>query len=210
MLDIEIVEAPTAVATDILSRADAKKHLRISPSNTALDDLIDDAIEETVHDLHGIGGKLNRCILPTTFRMYLRDFPGLDEDGNYKPILLPYPPLIEVLAVTIEDGSSPANTVDAADYVVKSGMLVPEIHPVDSWPTVTPAPRAVSVTYRCGYESYPPQLRRLVKILMAHMIENAEATILEPRVLQVSRKVEFGHYYLMSSLRVPLGYDWNE
>lgn len=211
MLDIEVTVEPTAVATDVVSRAEMKRHLRISATNTALDDLIDEAIEEIVADLDGPGGKLNRTILPRTYRRYMKNFPGLDENGDPKPILLPFAPLVQVLSITIEDGSSPDNTVSTDDYVVKSGCLVPEIHPVDAWPSIEDAPRAVSVAYQAGYTTYPPALKRLVKIMAAHAIENPEASINEPRQMAVNRKVEFGHDYLMSTLRIPLSYDdWNE
>lgn len=207
MLDIEIYAAPTAVATDIVSVAEMKRHLRISPTITAHDTQIGEILEEVVDKLHGFHGELNRCILPTTFKRYLDEFPGLDSAGVPKPILLPYPPLISVLAVTTEDGSSPDNDMDPADYVVRSGMLVAEIHPVDEWPAVDPAPRAVSVTYRAGYTTYPPVLKRTIKFLGAHYFENAEATVLEQNKTLIDRKVLFGMDDLRAALRVPVSYD---
>lgn len=211
MLDIEIITPPTDVATDILSVAELKRHLRISSTVTAHDTLLGEILEDVVDKLHGIGGELNRCLLPTTFKRYMKNFPGNDADGNPLPILLPYPPLISVIAVTTEDGSSPDNDVATADYVVKSGMLVPEIHPVDTWPSIEDAPRAVSVTYQAGYTTYPGTLKRMVKFLSGHYFENTEASVLEQNKTLISRNVLFAMDDLRAALRIPVGYDdWNE
>ncbi len=211
MLDIEIVTPPTATALDVLSVADFKKHLRISSTVTALDDVLQAAIEDAVDKLHGIGGELNRTIMPTTYKRYLTKFPGNDENGKPLPILLPYPPVIIVGAITVEDGSSPDNDVDTAGYVVKSGMLVPEIHPVSTWPSITATPRAVSVTYTAGYAEYPPKVLRMVKFLAAHYIENTEASILEQSKTLISRNVLFAMDDLRAALKIQNSYDdWNE
>jgi hypothetical protein len=63
------------------------------------------------------------------------------------------------------------------------------------------------VTYKAGYTSYPPNIKRYVKILAAHIMENPEATILEPRQMQINRKVEFGVESLRAALRIPVSYD---
>ncbi|BCH33128.1 hypothetical protein MesoLjLc_50580 [Mesorhizobium sp. L-8-10] len=212
MLDIDVIVEPTAVATDVVSRADLRKHLRISSTNTALDDVIDAAIAEAVDKLDGPGGELNRTILPRTYKRYMKNFPGNDENGDPKPILLPFAPLLSVLAVTIEDGSSPDNNlVVNTDYIVKTGTLVPEIHPVTAWPSVEDVVRGVSVTYQAGYTTFPDKLKRMVKILAAHYVENSEATINEPRQMMINRRVEFGMDDLRAALKIPNSFDdWNE
>ncbi|WP_192246068.1 hypothetical protein [Mesorhizobium silamurunense] len=211
MLDIEVIVPPEDSGLDIVSRAGMKKHLRISATVTKLDDVIDQAVTDAADKLHGINGELNRTLFPTTFKRYLSKFPGNDKSGKPKPIMIPYPPLLQFIGITIEDGSSPENVVDPAEYVVKSGMLVPEIHPRTSWPTVTEGPRAVSITYRNGYEEYPPKLARMIKFLAAHYIENAEATILEQNKTLIDRNVLFAMDDLRAALAVPKSYDdWNE
>ncbi|TIW21453.1 MAG: hypothetical protein E5V63_29285 [Mesorhizobium sp.] len=211
MLDIEIITPPTATALDVLSLANFKKHLKISSTVTKLDDTLTDAITDAVDKLDGIGGELNRTIRQATYRRYLKNFPGKDECGVPLPILLPYPPLVRVDAITIEDGSSPDNVVDSADYVVKSGMLVPEIHPVSAWPSITSAPRAISITYTAGYTEYPGKLLRMIKFLAAHYIENTEASILEQNKTLISRNVLFAMDDLRAALKVSNSHDdWNE
>ncbi|TCU34159.1 hypothetical protein [Rhizobium azibense] len=204
MLDIEIVTPPSQTALDVVSVAEFARHLHLSATLRNNADWIanmTDVLKEALDKIHGLSGELNRMVLPCTIKRYLTSFP---KDGC--PIYLPYPDLISLDAITIEDGSSPANNLDPASYI-KTNTLVPEIYAVGSWPTVVAAPRAVSVTYKAGYETYPFNIKRYVKILAAHMMENPEATILEPRQMQINRKVEFGVESLRAALRIPVSYD---
>lgn len=205
MLDIEITTAPTQVALDIVSLDDLASHLRLSPRLRANADMqlrMTAAIAEVVDSLHGFGGILNRMILPCTVTRYLTKFPA-----SGAPIYLPYPDLISLGTITIV---ATATIVDASTYVVKK-PLVPEIWATDSWPSADAAPRAIAVTYQAGYSTYPEKLKRLIKIMAAHLLENPEATINEPRQMMINRRVEFGHDYLVSQLRIPVSYDdWGE
>ena len=215
MLDLEVVTGPEDDGTAILSVADFKRHLRIL--HNKLDDELEDIIVEAAAKLHGADGELNRTVFPMIWRRYLRRFPDkLDVNGNIVAIgqgaiELPLPPLIDVTAVTIEDGSDPANVVDASNYVVMKGY-VGRIEPVAgfTWPTVTEGPRAVSITFLAGYDAYPANLRRMLKILAAHNYENPVATTNEPRVIQVNRSVVFALEDLRSQLAVPINFvDWD-
>ncbi|MER9768876.1 hypothetical protein NKJ09_22750 [Mesorhizobium sp. M0189] len=214
MLDLEVVTAPTAPATDIVSSAELGRHMGLSASlaaNAQWANILTDAITDAVDKLDGIGGELNRTLMPRTYQRFITKFPGKDECGNPKPILLPYPPLIRVDAITIEDGSSPENVIDPADYVVKSGMLIPEIHPIAAWPSITAGPRAASITYTAGYSEYPGKLRRMIKFLAAHYCENREATVMEMNKTLIDRKVLFALDDLRAALRISPSYDdWNE
>jgi hypothetical protein len=208
MLDLELVMPPTENGLQILSLVQAKKHLRISATNTAMDDEISEAIEEVGDKLHGIDGDLNRTVFPCTWRRYLRSFP---ERGGV--IRLPYPPLIEVLDISYGTGS-PQETVDPASYFVRVRDMIPEIvltDPGGRWPSLSGvnSHRAVSVTWNAGYEDgkYPEKLRRLVKILVGHYFENKEATINDARQNMTNRAIEFGVEDLRTSLRVPVAYD---
>lgn len=211
MLDIEIVTPASDEATDIVSVAELKRHLGISSTITAHDTLLGEILDDVVDKLGGIGGELNRTLLVTGYKRYLTKFPGNDESGNPLPILLPYPPLISLGAITIEDGSSPDNIVDSADYVVKSGMLVPEIHPVSTWPSITAAPRAVSVTYTAGYVEPNFKVKRMIKFLSGHYFENRESSVLEQNKTLISRNVLFAMEDLRAALKISNSYDnWNE
>ena len=209
MLDIEVVTPPTQTALDIVSVDDMARHMRLSPRLAANADWrarMETAIVEVVDDLDCIGGKLNRTILPRTLKRYLRGFPKRTCNGPGF-ISLPFPPLISVEAITIEDGSSPPNVMPSADYVVTGGLIT-EIHAgASGWPFMVSSARGLSVTYKAGYATFPPKLKQLIRILAAHNMENPEATINEPRQMAINRKVDFGVDYLMATLRVPVSYD---
>ncbi|NEI70961.1 hypothetical protein GR212_15360 [Rhizobium lusitanum] len=204
MLDIEIVTPPTKTALDIVSVAEFARHLHLSSTLRNNADWVanmSDALKEAVDKIHGLSGELNRMVLPCTLKRYLSSFPA---DG--RPIQLPYPDLISLDAITIEDGSSPPNNLDPAAYIV-TDSLVPEVYAVQGWPPLPARPRGVSVTYQAGYTQFPLNIKRYVKILAAHMMENPEATIMEPRQMQINRKVEFGIDSLRAALRIPVSYD---
>lgn len=217
MLDIEVVVDPTDVGTDILPVADLKKRLRITHSR--LDDVIEDAINEAADKLHGPDGELRRTLFPTTYKRWLSKFPDKKNDRGEVcevgrgVIPLPYPELISVVEIAIEDGSSPTTAVDPTTYVVRTGTIVGEIElkTDESWPDYDEGPRVISITYEAGYLVYPPKLKRMVAILAGHYFLNSSATINEPRVLLLNRQTEFGMADLRRALQVPLSHDdWNE
>lgn len=210
MLDIEVISGPSGSALDIVSIAEMGRHIRLSATAIATSHwtgLLTDAITDAVDKLDGIGGELNRTILRRTYKRYMSTFPS----AYQATIPLPFPPLIRVIGVHIEDGNSPETEVDAADYVIRTGTLVGEIEARTYWPSVEREARAVSITYECGYTVVPPKLKRMVKILAGHYVENAEATILEQNKTLIDRKVLFAMDDLRASLKVPNSYDdWAE
>jgi hypothetical protein len=205
MLDIEITTPPTQTALDIVSLNDLASHLRLSPHLRANADMqlrMTSALHEVVDSLHGFDGTLNRMVLPCTVTRYLTKFPA-----KGKPILLPYPDLIALDSITI---AATSTAVASSSYVVKK-PLVPEVWAIDGWPDADAAPRAIAIRYRAGYAAYPEKLKRLIKIMSAHNLQNLEATINEPRQMAINRKVEFAHDYLLAQLRVPVAFDdWGE
>lgn len=198
MFDLEVITPPTDTGLDIVSLDEMKKHLRITHS--MLDDQIEAAIEEAAASLHGRTGLLNRTVFPTRWVRYYSSW-----DTCRRTIRLPYPPLIEVVAVTVDDGGSPLSELDPGNYIVRAQGIVGEIQFLSgvTLPTPVVSPRAIGVVYDAGYQEYPHNLRRLVKIMAAHNIENPEATINEPRQMQINRMVELGYSWLLDQLRVP-------
>lgn len=203
-MDIAVVQAPEHDGLDIVSLADIKKHYRFPASSTALNDQFEAAVREAADKLHGKDGELNRTLFPMTWRLYLKAFPASGV------IQLPYPPLLEVSSIAYEDaaGSSPQAEVDPSTYVVCKDKLIGtvELKPGQKWPTAIAHPRAVAVTYRAGYEEYPHNLKRLIKILAAHYMNFPEAAVAETRAM-FNRRVEFGVDSLRNALRVPHAYD---
>lgn len=217
MLDIEVVVPATEDGTDILPVASLKQRLRITHSRQ--DVLLEDCIIEAADKLHGINGELRRTLFPTTYKRWLSKFPDLKDDRGKVVevgrgiIPLPFPPLIRVVEIAIEDGSSPTTAVDPDTYVVRTGTLVGEIElkTGESWPDYDEGPRAISITFEAGYLEYPASLKRFVAIQSAHSFLNPSSTINEPRVLMLNRQTEFGVADLRRQYAIPLDFsDWGE
>lgn len=219
MLDLEVVSASSLDGTDIISVEGLKKRLRIT--HNSLDDVIEDCIIEAADKLHGPLSEIRRTIFPTTYRRYLTRFPDLKNDRGEVVcvgrgvIPMPFPPLVRVREIALEDGESPTTTVDPDDYVVKTSTIVPgEIHlkTAASWPDYTPGPRAISILFDAGYEdAFPATVKLFVALLAAHNFSNNSATINEPRQIMINRRVEFAVTDLRRTLAVPLDYSgWGE
>lgn len=205
MLDLEIVIPPEyGDALYVVTLAEMKTHLRIV--HNKLDDVITAAIIDAVDILGGVGGILNRTILPTRYRRYLSNFPA-PVNGVRQPILLPYAPVFGVESITV--GSDPA--LAPSGYVWNNINMIGQISYNTAWPLVTSGNRAIAVEYDAGFsatgDDYPPTLKRFVKLLAAHYVENGEGTINEPRQMMINRAIEFGFKQLTASLRVPVSYD---
>jgi hypothetical protein len=207
MLDLELVTPPTDDVTDIVDIPELRRHLRISPSNTAHDEELKEVLEEVVSKLEGRDGELNRSIRPCTWRRWLPRFPLYS-----RVVQLPYPPLLSVESVYY-GGDSPQEMLAETDYIVRligGHGVVGEIELLRTltWPSISPAnARGVAITYRAGYTTYPPVLKRMIKIMLGHYWENREATINENRVMQINRAMAFGMQDLRSALRVPVAMD---
>lgn len=206
MLDVETVTPPTENGLNIVSLAEMKKHMRISHS--ALDDQITDAILEAADACHGRDGILNRTVFPMRLVRYLEDFPNRNCKGP-RIVELPYPPLRSVAGITYDDGGSPLAEVDGDDYIVRADQLVGSVEFTGgfSYPQIVEGSRALGIVYDAGYEEYPRDLKRLIKILAAHAIENPEATINEPRQMAINRMVNLGYSWLLTRLKVPNSLD---
>lgn len=212
-MDIELVTAPQdAAPLDIITVAQQRSHMRIA--STTRDADIEDAIRDAVAQLHGIGGELRRSVMPCQWALYLHEFP----DDYTIPIEIPLPPLKSVDSITYLDQSGTTQTVSSSVYTVTKSDPAGLVYLVrgQSWPAILDHPRAIKITFTAGYDwtssagmSHPHvrQIRRAVKVLAAHLYENAEATIIEGRVMSSSKKVEFGLDFILNRLRAPLRYD---
>lgn len=199
-MDIVVTTPPASgSALTICPLADVKSHMKLVTARR--DDEIQAKIE-AVYDTLGRPAQnlLNRTIAETQFRVYLPAFP---DSAVWR---LPFPPLKSVESVQYLATDGTETTLAGADYITRTGdgQYVGEIERIGtSWPTTKDHPRAAWVNFTAGYDSVPADLVLLMKMMVAHYDANTEATINEPRQMAVNRKVEFGHDYLVSKLRVP-------
>jgi uncharacterized phiE125 gp8 family phage protein len=191
---IEIVEPSLSAALLVVPIGEMRSHMRIM--STSRDAELQSAVHDACMLLHGKNGLLNRALLPSDFRLYLSEWPG-------DRIELPLPPMISLASVQYRDPDDVLRTLPADQYTVATNGLHAVVHlTADGWPEAVAHPRAITISYRAGYESVPQPLRRAVKLLAGHYIENSEATINEMKQTAVNRKLEFGLDHLISSYRI--------
>lgn len=199
-MDIMVTTTPaSSSALDICPLDDLKAHMKLVTARR--DDELTAKIEAVYSMLaEPARNGLNRTVSTTSFRIYLPAFP---DSAIWR---LPFPPLKSVESVTYLATDGTETILATSEYITRAGdaQYVGEIERVGtSWPTAKTHPRAAWVDFTAGYENVPDELVLLMKILAAHYDANTEATINEPRQMAVNRKVEFGHDYLISRLRVP-------
>ena len=91
----------------------------------------------------------------------------------------PYPPLASVEAVQYVDSKGAWQTVDAADYVVRTAETPGEIVPAygTSWPSPRSTNDAVRIDFTCGYGAaadVPQGIKRAVLLIVGSLYANRE------------------------------------
>ena len=143
---------------------------------------------------HYVEERIDRTLLPTTWRLSLSRWPRRGW------VLLPRPMLRSITSVTYLDGDGETQTVSPSAYALDAdrmpGLLMPG-YDLD-WPTGREQSGAVRVTYEAGYAdaaSVPEDLRQAILLLTAHWYANREAVL----TAIGSKEVEFS----VSSLTSP-------
>jgi hypothetical protein len=176
----------------IVSRDLAKKHLRID--NDAEDILIDVYLAAAQAAIDGPMGWLGRCVGVQTLEARFDGFTTPIWSWNFNSqglfwgggdnfaflnaafpsgrIELPFPPLIEVLSVTYEDGNGRDVVLPSADYLALNDGL--EAAYGMSFPSGRWTTNAVRVQYRAGYDFAPPAIEAALLLMTGDLYNNRE------------------------------------
>ena len=164
------MEVSTAPATEPVSTADAKAHLKIDTSDE--DALIDSwvvAARILIEKNWGIS------IITQTLKLRLDHFPYDDQR-----IMLPAPPLASVSSVQYTDSDGVLQTWDSSNYDVgvndKPGTLKTAYNV--SYPTTRSMDDAVIITYIAGFggaSDVPATIIHAIKLLLSLWNEAREA-----------------------------------
>ena len=130
----------TGPAAEPVTLADAKLHLRVDADITADDTLIASLITAARQQAEHRTGR--RIGLQTWARSY-DAFPAWS-------LLLPDPPVTEIVSIQYEDPAGVLQTMPPTDYRLRPLSEPAVVLPVKAWPTAIAEPGAVTVTYRCG------------------------------------------------------------
>lgn len=196
------VELPEAT---VLTIEEARMQLRVdpepgtSPPSHPEDELILDCVRAATGELDGGDGWLGRALLTQTWRLSLNRFP----DGE---VLLPLPPLQEVLSVTYLDTDGVERTLAAGtDYRVGTEGRVAYVAAAHGkrWPRGREQGGAVGITFRCGYgdegSAVPALVRQYVKARLGFYYEHRETIVVGPGL--TAPEVP-GYAHVLENLRV--------
>jgi uncharacterized phiE125 gp8 family phage protein len=163
----------TAVATEPVTLAEAKLHLRVDASDD--DDLIGALITAAREFAEHYTG---RALAEQTLEMALDEFPCVDY------IDLDAPPVASVTSIKYTDTDGVEQTFSSASYSLDTygtSRQVTLAYGVE-WPDTREEPRAVRIRYVTGYATAPKAVKSALLLLIGHLYENrqdATATRLE-------------------------------
>lgn len=194
---LTVITPPTLEPFDL---ADMKVHLRVDSDITDEDDLIESltaAAREWVESYTG------RTLFDTTLEAAFEGYPG-------RQILLPKPPVIEIVSFKYTDASGVDTTLGVDQYTLDQvyslqPRLVPAYNVV--WPSTRWQPSSLRIRYRAGYARagspdernlIPASLKAAIKMIVAHLYEHRES-VSEGQPLQ---DVPMGAQWLCRPLRV--------
>lgn len=176
----------TDAATEPMTTAEAKTHLRETLTDATNDAYIDTLVKAARMQVEHM---THRSLITQTWELHLTDWPW----QTY--IRLPRAPLISVTSVVYKDEDGDNNTVSTDVYAVDADSTPGRIFlkPDQTWPSESLYEgNPVKITYTCGYgaaSAVPQALKHAVKLLVGDLYENRE-TIVIGQSIAVSRAVE--------------------
>lgn len=166
----ELVTAPAAA---LLTRAEAKRHLRLDEADTSEDALVDGLIGAVTAHLDGYAGILGRCLINQTWRVWF--------DCWHPCLRLPFAD-ISAATVTYAPETGAAVTVATGAYRLLVDAMGGYIAFEDSYggAGVTLASRqAWGVQLVAGYgataDAVPAAIRQAALLMIGHWYANREA-----------------------------------
>lgn len=163
-MHVTVIEPPDPLVT----RTEAKRHLRVDLANTDDDALIDGLIAGACGLVDGPGASLGRSIGEQTLEARFDEF-GADD------IVLPYGPILSVTSVKYLDGLNVEQTVGTDIYQRLSDGRVRLVTGA-AWPTIFDDEEAVRVRYVAGYEDIPAPVKSAVLLMVGYLYANREAS----------------------------------
>lgn len=156
----------TAVATEPVTRTEAKVHLRVDSTadDTLIDGLITAAREFAEH-------YTNRALAEQTLEMALDCFPD-DEDDTIK---LSRPPVTSITSIKYTDTAGTEQTIANTAYALSAYGDSRTVAPTfgNYWPSTQDIPDAVRIRYVCGVTA-PKAAKSAILLLIGHLYENRE------------------------------------
>lgn len=166
-------------ATEPLSTAEAKSHLRVDISD---DDTLIDSYVKAARLL--VERAVNRQLITATYRLKMDDFDDPRYAVDSRSIVIPRAPLQSVSSIQYLDTDGSTQTLASSKYTVYTDSLPGRIvlNQSEVWPAVQQQTwNTVTITFVAGYgnaaSDVPETLRSAIRLLVGHFYENREAAV---------------------------------
>lgn len=168
-----------APAEPVISLDEAKRHLRVFHDDDDAD--ITDLIAVATAVVEGPNG-IGIALGVQTWRMSLDYFPC--------EIRIPLGPVREITSVEYTDAAGEAAAVASwrADLDTQPCRIWPARD--TAWPAITCEPGAVKITFECGFDDVPADLRAAMKLLIGHFYEHREAVTTDLKAVDLPMGVD--------------------
>jgi len=180
----------TPVATEPVTLADARLHLRINTGDTSEDAaIITPLITAAREYCENVTG---RALAAQTIKAYPERF--------HRTLQLPREPIVSVSAVAYTDEDGVTTTMSASNYIVDTvggSIAFKEI------PNFCPrVANPIEITYSAGYTALPKAIRQAMLLLVGHWYENREAVVVGAYTLFASVEVSMAVNSLLRQYKV--------
>lgn len=173
-----------------LTLAEVKEYLRVTHDDE--DGAVARAFSAAVGWADGPDGFLQRALVDQTWELTLDSFPAHE-------ILIPLPPLIEIVNVFYDDGGGVQQIVDPGGYSVDAVNEPGWIVPVGSWPATFDGINSVRIRFRAGYVDasqspsvgeVPKDIEQALLIYASSMFDNRDVLVIGQTVAQAPWSAE--------------------
>lgn len=192
----------TPPATELVSTADAKTHLRLGDVASGQESYIDTLVK-TARIL--IENEVGRAFINQTITLKIDRFPR-----DNKPIYLPQPPLSSVTSISYLDTDGNSQTFASSKYIVDTIMEPGRISLAyeQTWPQTRSIENAVTIVYVAGYgvatTDVPETVIHAIKLIIDDWYNNrgSESEFPKSAVALISNFTHNGDYLITHN--VPL------
>ena len=166
-----------SVLTDSASEPLTKEEVRFQLKNESItsdNDLLDIYIKGARQMAENY---TNTALISKTIEQQFDDFPETTEDNPHGAFKLIVPPLISVTSLVYTDADGDEQTIDSANYQVKTLVQPGMVAPVATytWPTAYEGIYPITITYLAGYAdaaSVPFDIKQAMLLTIAHWYRN--------------------------------------
>jgi uncharacterized phiE125 gp8 family phage protein len=161
-----ILRKTVAATASPISLLEASDHLRIS--DEADDALVTATLAAAVA---AVGEMAGRVLAAET---WAASYPSLSGD-----LILPKSPVTAVTAIQYYDTSDVLQTATLSDFYVFTSDDFTTVRPKANaaWPQAMTRADAITVTFTAGYATCPYELKAAAMLMLGHLYENREASV---------------------------------